>query len=636
MRAEGGWGRPGKGLWAEPEMVMGTGTVKGKLRNCGICATLYAMNVVNIEKLTKAYTDHLLFEEASFFVQEHEKVGIVGINGTGKSTLLKMVAGQEEPDEGNVIKANHVVISYLPQDPQFADEKSVRENVLAQTENETEALTILTRLSITDLEQKVGEMSGGQRKKLALAIALSKPADLLLLDEPTNHLDYGMIEWLQKYLNGYQGTIIMVTHDRYFLDEVCDRIVEIDQSHIYSYDCNYSGFLERKAARYDSMRSSEQKRQNILRCELAWIRRGARARSTKQKAHIQRYEALRDMEAPKVQESLQMGSIATRMGRTTVELDRIQLSYDNRTIINDFSYIFLKQDRVGFVGNNGCGKTTLMKIIAGLLTPDSGNVTVGQTVQMGYFGQEIQWMNPSERVIDYIRETGEYIPTVDGKISASSMLERFLFTPEQQYSPIEKLSGGEKRRLALLNVLMGNPNFLILDEPTNDLDTETLAILEDYLENFPGIIVTVSHDRHFLDRVVHRIFAFERGEIHQYEGGYTDYLEKTPLPFWEEESTQSKSATTSDSRTTWKKKSTKIKFTYQEQKEYETIEADIAALEERISGLEADILRNASSYGKLTELTAEKEACENELLEKMERWDYLENLAEQIRQTNES
>ena len=594
------------------------------------------MNVVNIEKLTKAYTDHLLFEEASFFVQEHEKVAIVGINGTGKSTLLKMVAGQEEPDEGNVIKANHVVISYLPQDPQFADEKSVRENVLAQTENETEALTILTRLSITDLEQKVGEMSGGQRKKLALAIALSKPADLLLLDEPTNHLDYGMIEWLQKYLNGYQGTIIMVTHDRYFLDEVCDRIVEIDQSHIYSYDCNYSGFLERKAARYDSMRSSEQKRQNILRRELAWIRRGARARSTKQKAHIQRYEALRDMEAPKVQESLQMGSIATRMGRTTVELDRIQLSYDNRTIINDFSYIFLKQDRVGFVGNNGCGKTTLMKIIAGLLTPDSGNVTVGQTVQMGYFGQEIQWMNPGERVIDYIRETGEYIPTVDGKISASSMLERFLFTSEQQYSPIEKLSGGEKRRLALLNVLMGNPNFLILDEPTNDLDTETLAILEDYLENFPGIIVTVSHDRHFLDRVVHRIFAFERGEIHQYEGGYTDYLEKTPLPFWEEESTQSKSAMTSDSRTTWKKKSTKIKFTYQEQKEYETIEADIAALEERISGLEADILRNASSYGKLTELTAEKEACENELLEKMERWDYLENLAEQIRQTNES
>ncbi|MDC7301945.1 ABC-F family ATP-binding cassette domain-containing protein [Agathobacter ruminis] len=594
------------------------------------------MNVVNIEKLTKAYTDHLLFEEASFFVQEHEKVGIVGINGTGKSTLLKMVAGQEEPDEGNVIKANHVVISYLPQDPQFDDEKSVRENVLAQTENETEALTILTRLSITDLEQKVGEMSGGQRKKLALAIALSKPADLLLLDEPTNHLDYGMIEWLQKYLNGYQGTIIMVTHDRYFLDEVCDRIVEIDQSHIYSYDCNYSGFLERKAARYDNIRSSEQKRQNILRRELAWIRRGARARSTKQKAHIQRYEALRDMEAPKVQESLQMGSIATRMGRTTVELDRIQLSYDNRTIINDFSYIFLKQDRVGFVGNNGCGKTTLMKIIAGLLTPDSGNVTVGQTVQMGYFGQEIQWMNPGERVIDYIRETGEYIPTVDGKISASSMLERFLFTPEQQYSPIEKLSGGEKRRLALLNVLMGNPNFLILDEPTNDLDTETLAILEDYLENFPGIIVTVSHDRHFLDRVVHRIFAFERGEIHQYEGGYTDYLEKTPLPFWEEESTQSKSAMTSDSRTTWKKKSTKIKFTYQEQKEYETIEADIAALEERISDLEADILRNASSYGKLTELTAEKEACENELLEKMERWDYLENLAEQIRQTNES
>lgn len=588
------------------------------------------MNILNLEKITKSYTDRLLFKDASFFVQENEKVGIVGINGTGKSTLLRILACEEEPDSGNLIKANHVVTSYLPQNPEFDDTKSIRENVALQTTNETEAITILTKLDITDLEQNMAELSGGQRKKIALAIALSRPADLLILDEPTNHLDYGMIEWLQKYLNSYRGTLIMVTHDRYFLDEVCNRIVEIDLGNIYSYDTNYSGFLERKTAREDSLRSSEQKRQNILRREIAWIRRGARARSTKQKAHIQRYEALRDQEAPELRESVQMSSIASRMGRTTVELSGISMAYGDRQLIHNFEYVFLKNDRIGFIGNNGCGKTTLMKIIAGLISPDTGSVVVGQTIKLGYFGQEIVWMNPDERVIDYIKETGEYIPTIDGNISASAMLERFLFTPDQQYSPIGKLSGGEKRRLALLNILMTNPNFLILDEPTNDLDTETLAILEDYLESFPGIVVTVSHDRHFLDRVVRRIFAFENGQIKQYEGGYTEYLDKVDVPFWEigvSNATPKKEAT---SRNNWKSREKKLKFTYAEQKEYDSIEADLAALEARIAELDKEIAANSSSYSKLTELTAQKEQAEEELLAKMERWEYLEDLAERI------
>ncbi len=603
------------------------------------------MNIINIENLSKSFTDRLLFKDASFFVQEYEKVGIVGVNGTGKSTLLKIIAGEEEPDTGSVIRANHIVISYLPQTPSFAEEKTIRENLEQLTENMTEALSILTRLSILDLTQKVSELSGGQKKKVALAIALSAPADVLILDEPTNHLDYGMIEWLQTYLNGYRGTVIMVTHDRYFLDEVCNRIVEIDLGNIYSYDTNYSGYLERKMAREESARSSEQKRQNILRREIAWIRRGARARSTKQKAHIQRYEALRDQEAPELREKVQLSSISQRMGRTTVELNQVSKSYGDRHLFSNFEYVFLKDDRIGFIGNNGCGKTTLMRILSGDLTPDSGDVTVGQTIKIGYYSQEIVWMDDTERVIDFIRETGEYIPTVDGRLSASAMLERFLFTPDQQYSPIGKLSGGEKRRLALLNILMSNPNFLILDVPTNDLDTETLAILEDYLESFPGIVVTVSHDRHFLDRVVKRIFAFENGQIHQYEGGYTDYLEKAQVPFWEYNERgeriafgkDARSATgtglsgeKTDSKSTWKQPAKKKKLSYAEQKEYDTIEQDIADLEERIEALDSEIAKNASSYSKLTELSAEKEEAELLLLEKMERWEYLETLVAEL------
>ncbi|MCR5255139.1 MAG: ABC-F family ATP-binding cassette domain-containing protein [Acetatifactor sp.] len=595
------------------------------------------MNILNIENLTKSYTDRLLFKEASFFVQEGEKVGIVGVNGTGKSTLLKIIAGKSNADGGTITMANNTVISYLPQNPEFDDLSSIEENILKITGNLTETLTLLTKLGIDDISQKCGELSGGQKKKLSLAITLSKESDLILLDEPTNHLDYGYIEWLQKFLNASKKTLIMVTHDRYFLDEVCDRIVEIDDSHIYSYDTNYSGFLERKTAREESLKSFEQKRQNILRREVEWIRRGARARSTKQKAHIQRYEALRDAEAPKIKEELSFSSASTRMGKSTVELKNISFSYGEKTLIKDFSYNFLKGDRVGFIGENGCGKTTLMKLISGDIKPDEGDINIGQTIKLGIYTQEVLQANPSERVIDFVKDIGEYIPTVDGVISATQLLERFLFDADKQYSPIGKLSGGEKRRLALLSILMSAPNVLILDEPTNDLDTETLAVLEDYLESFDGIVITVSHDRHFLDRIVNRIFAFEGdGKITQYEGGYTDYLDKAPVKFWEmdKKGDQGKNAGLNnpdqpgtDSRSTWKVREKKIKFTFAEQKEYETIESDIQKLEETIKKADEDMVKNAKDFVKLAELSAKKEEAENLLLEKMDRWEYLEEKA---------
>ena len=476
------------------------------------------MNLINIEKITKVFAERKIFDQASFFLQEGEKVGIIGINGTGKTTLLKMLAGMEEPDEGTITTANHVVIRYLPQHPEFDPEMSSLECVLAgnvSEENrwtiESDAKTMMTRLGIRDFEQPAGQLSGGQRKRLALISVLLSPADILLLDEPTNHLDNDMADWLEEHLKKWRGALIMVTHDRYFLDSVCNRIVEIDKGAVYSYQTNYSGFLELKAQREDMEAASERKRQSILRVELEWMRRGARARSTKQKAHIQRYEELRDREAPVQESKLELSSISTRLGKTTVELDHICKGYGERKLIDDFSYIFLKGDRVGFIGSNGCGKSTLMKIIAGLLAPDSGQVVVGQTVKMGYYAQEIasevpeedadshgidfSYMNPEQRVIDYVKDTAEYIQTVDGVLSASAMLEKFLFTPEKQYSPIGKLSGGEKKRLNLLRVLCSSPNFLLLDEITNDLDIATLTILEDYLDRYEGIVVAISHDR---------------------------------------------------------------------------------------------------------------------------------------------
>ena len=597
------------------------------------------MNIINVENITKSYTGRKLFSKASFYVQEKEKIGIIGINGTGKSTLLKIIAGCEEAEEGTVTTANHIVINYLSQNPDYDDNSSIIDHVLNQIiaseldeqhrwSLESDAKALLNKLGIIDINQKMGELSGGQRKRIALVATVLKPCDVLILDEPTNHLDYDMVEWLEDYLKKWRGAIIMVTHDRYFLDSVCNRIVEIDKGSIYSYDTNYTGFLERKAAREDSEWASERKRQSILRKEIEWMQRGARARSTKQKAHIQRYEALRDRKGPAQDSRLELSSISSRLGRTTIELKNISKAYDSIECVRDFSYIFLKNDRIGFVGKNGCGKTTLMKMIVGEILPDAGEIEVGQTVKIGYYSQEIEFESDEQRVIDYVKDTAEYVRTADGLVSASAMLERFLFTAEQQYSPIGKLSGGEKRRLNLLKVLMEAPNVLVMDEPTNDLDTQTMTILEDYLDTYEGIVITVSHDRYFLDRIARRIFAFEGdGKIVQYEGGYTDYIAKRPEAICLLNTIPEKEKC---SKETWGH-AQKLKFTYNEQREYETIESDIAELEDKLAAIENDISANASNYGKLTELSKEKEALEVQLMEKMERWEYLEDLAEQIK-----
>lgn len=611
------------------------------------------MNILSLENITHSYTERKLFDEASFYLHEGEKVGIIGINGTGKSTLLKIMAGLEIPDEGQVIKAANMMIHYLPQNPIFNEEDTVLEsvqNMIHHHANEDElvkAKAMMTRLGITDFEQKTSELSGGQRKRLALVSVLITPCDILILDEPTNHLDSEMAEWLENQLRGFRGALVMVTHDRYFLDSVTNRIIELDKGKIYSYNEKYSGFLERKAEREASAKASERKRQSILRKEIEWMQRGARARSTKQKAHIQRYENLKNQKGIVQDEKIELSSIKSRMGKTTIELENISKAYDCKVLINDFSYNFLKGDRVGFVGKNGCGKTTLMKIIDGRIEPDSGSVNIGQTIKIGYYTQELEnnkeagiaYMNPDDRVIDYIKNTDEFVRTEEGLVSASVMLERFLFEPSQQYSKIEKLSGGEKRRLNLLRVLMEAPNVLILDEPTNDLDIETMTILEDYLDSFDGIVITVSHDRYFLDRVVRRIFSFEEnGVIDQYEGGYTDYINRKKEKGLLEENallkTKSSSAGKSDSDKTekeeYKIRNKKLKFSYNEQREYETIEDDIAKLEEKIEKLDGEIVKNATNSVKLRELMESKEETETLLMEKMDRWEYLEDLAKKI------
>lgn len=616
------------------------------------------MNLINVENLTKSYAERKLFDGAFFSLQEGEKVGVIGINGTGKTTLLRMIMGEEETDEGTITLANHVVLRYLPQHPEFEPDKSslacvLEGNVTEQNRwsIESEAKAMMTRLGMKDFMQLAGQLSGGQRKRLALISVLLSPADILLLDEPTNHLDHDCADWLEDYLKKWRGALIMVTHDRYFLDSVTNRIIEIDKGLIYSYQTNYSGYLELKTQRQEMELASERKRQSILRVELEWIRRGARARSTKQKAHIQRYEELRDHQAPVQDSQVELSSISTRLGKTTVELENICKAYGDRKLIDDFSYIFLKGDRVGFIGPNGCGKSTLMKIIAGLIPPDSGQVIIGQTVKLGYYAQEIasekgddanevdlSYMDPKQRVIDYVKDTAEYIQTTEGSISASAMLERFLFPPEKQYSPIGKLSGGEKKRLNLLRVLATSPNYILLDEPTNNLDIATLTILEDYLDRYEGIVVTVSHDRYFLDRTMKRIFAFEEdGKLKQYEGGYTDYSLKKLAEKEEQEAEQAKkagNASRTNTQQTQKGQRTrgpqKLKFTYQEQKDYETIESDIAALEEKIEKLESEMAAVSTDFVKLNQIMADKEEAENLLEEKMDRWMYLEELAARI------
>ncbi len=589
------------------------------------------MNLFTMECVSKSYTDKLLLDKVSFGIQEGDRIGVLGINGTGKSTLLKLIAGLEEPDEGTITMGRNIEIAYLPQTPVFDTNLSILENVIAGKKAkeayrniEGEARAMLVKLGIADVEARPDHLSGGQRKRAALVRTLLTPADIIVLDELTNHLDSQMAEWLEEYLRKYQGAFVMVTHDRYFLDKVTNRILEIDKGKLYSYEANYSRYIELKVQREEMELATERKNKSLYRMELEWMMRGARARSTKQKAHIQRFEALRDREKLAADEQVEISSVYSRLGRTTVELEHLSKSYGDRRLIRDFSYILLPGDRIGIVGRNGCGKSTLLKIMTGVLKPDSGTVVIGQTVKLGYFSQENEAMDESQRVIDYVREVAEYIKTVDGMVTASQMLERFLFSGSIQYSLIKKLSGGEKRRLYLLRVLMEAPNILILDEPTNDLDIATLTILEDYLQSFEGIVVTVSHDRYFLNKLVNRIFAFEGdGEIHQYEGNYSDYIEKAGT--LEEEKGKEKP------KQEWKQRNTeKLRFSYQEKKEYETIDEEIARLEEKITKLEQEMEQSATSYGKLSELTKEKEEAEVLLEERMERWVYLNDLAEKI------
>ncbi len=599
------------------------------------------MNLLTAEHITKAYSERVLLDDVSLGVQEGEKIGVIGVNGMGKSTLLRILAGAEEPDAGSVIRGRNVKVGYLPQTPVFGEEDTILSAVLSggaqaapeKFAEESEARAMLTRLGLPEFGKPVRELSGGQKKRAALVRVLLNPADFLVLDEPTNHLDSEMSDWLEEYLNRFRGTLLMVTHDRYFLDRVAGRILEVDRGKVYSYPGSYHIYVERREERLDMARASERKRKSILKTELQWLLRGARARSTKQKAHIQRIEALQAVEAPTEQGTVEMSSLSSRLGRKTLELKHISKAYGGRTLIEDFSYIFLKGDRVGFVGRNGCGKTTLLRILTGHLEPDSGEVEAGQTVKIGYFSQENEYMDESMKAIDYVREIGEYIETPEGKVTASALMERFLFDGTMQWSRIEKLSGGEKRRLYLLRILMGAPNVLVLDEPTNDLDIQTLTILEDYLDSFQGIVAVVSHDRYFLDRTVRRIFAFEEGgRIRQYEGGWSDWqaarqeeAEEKP-----EAGKSAQKAGAAGKKREGRGHSQKLKFTYKEQREYETIDEEIADLEQKIAQLDASIAGAASQYTKLEGLMAEKEEAEKALDEKMERWVYLNDLAERI------
>lgn len=613
------------------------------------------MNLLTIKNFSKSYTDKILFDNADFSINSKEKIGIIGVNGTGKSTLLKILAGIDTCDSGQLSKGNNVVIRYLPQTPDFTEAVSIYDYVITANSNEEnqwsiegDAKAFLHRLGFDDTSLIVNTLSGGQRKKVALAAALLSSCDILVLDEPTNHLDNDMTEYLEEYLNNYKGALVMVTHDRYFLDKVCNRIVEIDKGKTYSYNANYEGYLMLKAERENIALATQNKHQNILRKEIAWMQRGARARSTKQKAHIQRYEKLASEELIKETQSVTMSSIASRLGNKTIEINNISKTWPGREnpIIQDFSYNFLRTDRIGVVGPNGCGKTTLMKLITDNIKPDKGYIDIGETVRIGYFSQENESLDPNMKVLDYVKETAEYIQTTEGLMSASTMCERFLFDGTLQHQRIEKLSGGEKRRLYLLKVLVSSPNVLILDEPTNDLDISTLCILEDYLDSFQGILIVVSHDRYFLDRVIRKLLVFDgRGGISQFEGGYTDYY-ITHRAFANSAAGTTNDTTRSSSSKAQetisleddpaadqnKKKgrepAIKKKFSFNEQREYDTIEDDIAAKESEITQIEADINGSVSDFIKLNELTEKKAKLDEELDHLLDRYIYLTELAE--------
>lgn len=609
-------------------------------------------NILNLENVSKSFENRVLLDGVTLGIDAGDRLGVIGVNGTGKSTLLQIAAGTLEPDDGQVVRTKGLKISFLPQEPAFDGTRSVLENVCGAISGKHEywdttgeARAMLERFGITETDRKPGELSGGQRKRAALAAALLTPSDLLILDEPTNHLDSDMIEWLQDFLTKYRGALLMVTHDRYFLDQVTTGIIEIDRGKLYRYAENYSGYLERKAERLNAAVAAERKAQALYRKDLAWIMRGARARSTKQKAHIQRFEALRDRERPVEETELSMASVSSRLGGTTIELDRVSGGYGGKALFRDFTYIFLKNDRIGIIGPNGCGKSTLIRTITGEIPPLSGTVVVGQTVKIGVFGQENELPDGEMRVIDYVREVAEYIKTPDGYVSASNMCEQFLFDGNMQYTPVRKLSGGEKRRLRLLRVLMGAPNVLILDEPTNDLDIRTLRVLEDYLDRFAGIVVVVSHDRYFLDRVVRRVFSFEGdGLLHQSEGGYEEYRERKLLAAADaaaekgaggRENAAGQDASSGnggqpaanekgDGRTHAKKN----RLSYKDQKEYDGIEAEIDRLQAECDRLDREVQEAASDYVKLAKVSAEKEAADRLLEERMERFLELQEMVD--------
>ncbi len=641
------------------------------------------MHILSVEHLSKSYGEKVLFDDISFHIAEQQRIGLIGVNGTGKSTLLKILAGQETADSGSIVHANRFRVEYLPQHPVFAENSTVLEQVFygdspliqllreyeqavsdLQTdphderkqarmfslqsrmdaadawEANTQAKTILTQLGIHDFSQQVHELSGGQRKRVALARALIQPADLLILDEPTNHLDNETVEWLEEYLSRYKGALLFVTHDRYFLDRVTTRIFELDRGKLYSYEGSYAVFLEKKAEREEREAAAESKRQNLLRRELAWLRRGAKARTTKQKARVQRVEELRDRKVDGPAETIEMSLRASRLGKTVMEIQHISKGYGDRKLIDDFSYIVLPGDRVGIIGPNGSGKSTLLNMLAGQIQPDTGTIEVGQTVKLAYYTQESVEMDESLRVIEYVKEAAEVIHTSDGQtITASQMLERFLFPPHLQWTPISRLSGGEKRRLYLLRTLMGEPNVLFLDEPTNDLDIQTLSILEDYLEHFPGTVITVSHDRYFLDRTVDHLFAFEGdGKIRHFMGNYSEYLdtrrqEQEAEALSKRHADKAQSVPASDSRDrsgAARGTNRPRRLSYKEQKEWEEIESRIAALEERSAALKQAIAEAGSDYAKVEKLFAEEQQVSAELEAAIDRWAELSALIEEI------
>lgn len=590
------------------------------------------MILLTAQNISKTYMERKVLDDVSFFLNEGDKVGIIGINGTGKSTLLKILAGAEEPDTGEVIRTNGIKVSYLPQIPEFDEHGSILEQVLAhlpkdlRESKEFEAKSILDKLGISDYDRDISTLSGGEKRRAGIASALVQPSDVLLLDEPTNHIDNETAQLLEDLLLKYRGAIVMVTHDRYFLNKICRRIVEVERGKIYSCDGNYSEYLAYKAQREADAEAAERRNRSIYRRELEWISRGARARGTKSKDRIERFEQLKNREKPVETEKLQLQSVSSRLGKKTIEIEGISKEIDGKQLISDFSYIISRNARIGIVGRNGAGKSTFLKMILGQVRPDSGSIVTGDTVNIGYYSQECESMDPTMRVIEYIRETADRIQTPEGTVTASQMLERFLFTPELQWNRIEKLSGGERKRLYLLKVLMTAPNILLLDEPTNDLDITTLTILEDYLENFSGAVIAVSHDRYFLDKMADEIFEFHNGQCIRYNGNYSDYAEKVR----ERGDSVEKVRKKGEKKERVYTGKTKLRFSFKEQREYDNIDGEIAELEEAIANADKEIAANTSDYVKLQELTDKKSDLEAQLEQKMERWVYLNELAERI------